>query len=111
LGEARRNLISIFNQPECEYWGYHDHILFIIRKEFMGMRTHHIHAAPSGGRFWERIAFRDYLRTHPEDAKRYADLKYKLAGRHAADRETYTNAKTVFVKEITEKALREAREK
>jgi len=109
--EARRTLIPIFNQSKYEYWGYDDHILFIKRKEFMGTRTYHIHTAPSGGRFWERIAFRDYLRTHPDDAKRYADLKYELAQRHATDREAYTDTKETFVKEITEKALREARER
>jgi GrpB-like predicted nucleotidyltransferase (UPF0157 family) len=107
LREARRNLIPIFNQPECEYWGYDDHVLFIKRKEFMGTRTYHIHAAPSGGRFWERIAFRDYLRTHPDDAKRYADLKYELSGRYNTDREAYTDAKGVFVQEIVDKAVSE----
>jgi GrpB-like predicted nucleotidyltransferase (UPF0157 family) len=104
--EARRKLIPIFNQPECEYWGYDDHILFIKRKEFLGTRTHHIHAAPSGGRFWERIAFRDYLRTHPDDAKRYAALKNGLASPHATDREAYTDAKGSFIQEITAKALK-----
>jgi len=102
---AGRTLIPIFNQPECEYWGYSDHLLFIVRQEFMGTRTHHIHAAPAG-QFRERIAFRDYLRTHPEDAGRYAALKHELARRHTADRETYTDAKGNLVQEITEKALK-----
>lgn len=106
FNEARRVLIPIFNKHEYEYWGYDDHILFVKRKEFMGARTHHIHAAPSSGRFWERIAFRDYLRTHHEDANRYAALKRELAGRHTTDREKYTIAKSEFVREITQKALR-----
>jgi GrpB-like predicted nucleotidyltransferase (UPF0157 family) len=105
FSEARRVLIPIFNKHEYEYWGYDDHILFIKRKEFLGTRTHHIHAAPAGSRFWEHISFRDYLRTYPGDAGRYAALKHKLAGRHTTNREEYTVAKGEFVKEITEKAL------
>lgn len=51
--EASRNLIPVFNRPECEYWWYNDHMCFILRKELMGTRTHHIHAAPGGHRIWE----------------------------------------------------------
>lgn len=104
--EARRVLIPVFNKPESEYWWYDDHITFIMRKELMGTRTHHIHVAPQG-QFSERIIFRDYLRTHPYDANRYAALKRELAARHAADREEYTAAKGSFIREITEKALKE----
>jgi GrpB-like predicted nucleotidyltransferase (UPF0157 family) len=106
---ARRNLIPIFNKPECEYWWESDHMVFYQRKELMGTRTHHIHIAPAGHSFWERIAFRDYLRTHPDDARRYAALKYKLAAIHTTDREAYTDAKGTFVNEITEKALRKGK--
>ncbi len=105
FAEAKRSLIPIFNKPECEYWGYDDHLLFIVRKCFMGTRTYHIHAAPAG-RFWDRIAFRDYLRAHPDEADRYASLKRNLAARYPTDRETYTIMKGDYVREMTEKALR-----
>ena len=104
--EARRSLIPVFNKPECEYWWYNDHMLFIVRKEIMGMRTHHIHAAPKGHHIWEGIAFRDYLRAHPEEAAHYATLKRNLAKYHANDREAYTDSKDNFVREVTAKALR-----
>ncbi len=103
--EARQALIPLFNRPECEYWWYGGHMEFILRKELMGTRLYHIHAAPAGHQLWQGLAFRDYLRTHPEDAGRYAELKYKLAESHAADREEYTIAKSNFVNEITERAL------
>jgi GrpB-like predicted nucleotidyltransferase (UPF0157 family) len=105
---ARRCLIPLFNRPEYEYWGYDDHILFILRREILGIREYHLHAAPAG-KFRERIAFRDYLRRHPDEAKRYADLKYDLAARYPNDREMYTNEKGRVVEEITEKVLREAK--
>lgn len=72
----------------------------------MGQRTHHIHMAPQGHKLWEGLAFRDCLRTHDADALRYAALKHKLAKSYRQDRERYTDAKTMFVKEITSKALR-----
>jgi GrpB-like predicted nucleotidyltransferase (UPF0157 family) len=77
-----------------------------VRKELMGPRTHHIHAGPARHRLWEGIAFRDYLRTHPDEASRYAALKHDLAEHLTTDREAYTNNKESFVREITAKALR-----
>jgi hypothetical protein len=52
-----------------------------------------------------QVAFRDYLRAHLSEAKQYADLKRKLAEQHLTDRETYTDSKEQFVREITQKAL------
>ena len=106
FAEARRRLIPVFNKPECEYWWYNDHMCFIVRQEPMGTRTHHIHAAPKGHRIWEGIAFRDYLRTHPDEAARYAALKRQFAESHATDREAYTDSKDEFVRQVTAKALR-----
>ena len=108
FAEARKSLIPLFNKPECEYWWYSNHMLFIVRNELMGTRMHHIHAAPRGHRMWEGIAFRDYLRAHPDEAARYAALKRNLAEDHATDREVYTNSKDDFVREVTAKALRSA---
>ena len=49
---------------------------------------------------WQRLLFRDYLRSHPEEADRYVALKRDLAARHAMDREAYTEGKSAFVEEI-----------
>jgi len=89
-GEARRSLIPLFNKPECEYWWSDEHMAFYLRKDLMGTRTHHLHAVPAEQSAWRWILFRDYLRTHPDDAARYAALKRELAGSYAADREAYT---------------------
>jgi len=65
------------------------------------LRTHHLHLVPATSeRFREEIAFRDYLRTHPETAATYSRLKHALAARFRNDREAYTEAKTPFIVEV-----------
>jgi putative glutamine amidotransferase len=66
----------------------------------------HVHLCEAGGR-WERrhLAFRDWLRAHPEDAIAYAALKRELAARHPRDIQTYVDGKTAFVSAIEERAL------
>ena len=103
--EGRKHAIPAFGSPENEYWYYNDHICLILRDKVTGIRNHHIHMAPANHRIWEGLAFRDYLRTHPEDAARYVALKLELSQRYENDREGYTNAKETFVREITDKAL------
>jgi GrpB-like predicted nucleotidyltransferase (UPF0157 family) len=61
--------------------------------------------APRQHPIWQAVAFRDYLRTHPEHARRYEDLKRRLAKSCGSDREAYTVTKTEFVKEVTARAL------
>ena len=106
FAEAKRRVLPLLNNELWEYWFYSGHLTFIKRKELMGQRTHHIHMAPAGHEIWTGLAFRDYLRSHPEDAARYAALKRTLAKSHRQDRERYTQAKADFVKEITARPLK-----
>jgi GrpB-like predicted nucleotidyltransferase (UPF0157 family) len=74
--------------------------------------THHVHLVESGGAEERRtLAFRDYLREHPEAARAYEKLKRELAPLHSAatfaSRQAYADAKTGFVTRITELALSE----
>ena len=80
------------------------HMMFIKRASPNGPRTHHLHMAPVEHKLWERVYFRDYLRTAPEEAHRYAQLKRDLVNRFPTDREAYTNGKSAYVKLITAKA-------
>ena len=76
------------------------------RKGSGAAHTNHIHMVEVDGPFWRRhLAFRDDLRTHPEDVRRYADLKRDLAAKFGADRAGYTDAKTAFIREIEARAL------
>jgi putative glutamine amidotransferase len=69
-------------------------------------RAFQIHVCRAGSE-WERrhLAFRDWLRDHPEDANAYERLKRELAERHPRDIFTYVDAKTGFIRSIEAKAL------
>jgi putative glutamine amidotransferase len=71
-----------------------------------GERRFHVHLCLAGSRFERRhLAFRDWLRTHPEDAAAYGELKRELAATHPNDVHTYTEAKTGFIRSIEAQAL------
>jgi GrpB-like predicted nucleotidyltransferase (UPF0157 family) len=64
-------------------------------------RAWHVHLVETGGPLWrDYLAFRDYLRAHPDATRRFADLKRALAARFPRDREAYINAKSEPVLEI-----------
>jgi GrpB-like predicted nucleotidyltransferase (UPF0157 family) len=52
------------------------------------------------------LLFRDYLRAHPAEAARYAELKYRLAAQYTHDREGYTEAKSPFIWDVMPRAAR-----
>jgi GrpB-like predicted nucleotidyltransferase (UPF0157 family) len=67
-------------------------------------RTHHIHLCEMAGPLWERLLFRDYLQSHTEDRRAYANLKHRLATEYPDDREAYTRGKEALVAEIMDRA-------
>ena len=72
--------------------------------------THHIHLCVSGSEHERRhLAFRDYLRAHPEVAAEYVAVKRQLAAEHGGatpeTRELYSLSKTEFVRCVLERAL------
>ena len=79
----------------------------------LGITGRHAFKAPPGGParhvyvcavdsipLREHLAFRDYLRQNPGDARAYATLKRELAAAVGDDRVAYTDRKTVFVRGI-----------
>ena len=68
-------------------------------------RTHHLHIMEEGPGALKHLAFRDYLRDHPEEAGRYAALKQDLATRFRDDREAYTEAKGGYIEEILDRMV------
>jgi GrpB-like predicted nucleotidyltransferase (UPF0157 family) len=67
-------------------------------------QTYHAHIREKGNMPQDEIYFRDYLRQNAEARDEYAKLKYALAEKYSLNREDYTQAKTEFIKKITEKA-------
>lgn len=69
-------------------------------------RMFHVHVVERDSEFAVRhLAFRDYLRTHPESAREYEALKRRLAAEQGADRLGYVNAKTEFITGIERLAM------
>jgi GrpB-like predicted nucleotidyltransferase (UPF0157 family) len=76
-------------------------------RETPGTRRTHIHVRRAGS--WAEqfaLLFRDYLRVHPEDRDRYAELKRRLARELQDDRHSYTEAKIPFIWEVMSRADR-----
>jgi GrpB-like predicted nucleotidyltransferase (UPF0157 family) len=67
---------------------------------------HHLYVCPPYSREYQRhLAFRDYLRSHPQEAKEYGDLKQALALKFAHDRAAYIAGKEAFVRELLNRAI------
>lgn len=71
-----------------------------------GVRRFHVHAFAAGAEEAMRhLAFRDYLRAHPEAAREYSRLKRELARRYPADSRAYRDGKDPFVEATLRAAL------
>ncbi|MBD8007285.1 GrpB family protein [Bacillus norwichensis] len=71
-------------------------------------RTHQIHAFQFDniGEIERHLAFRDYLREHPEVCKEYGDLKSQLAKEYPNNIDRYGDGKDTFVKNVEKQALK-----
>jgi GrpB-like predicted nucleotidyltransferase (UPF0157 family) len=92
---------------EYVYWAENpktDRMFFVKGMPPFGVgRTHHVHVTEPDGEMWLRLAFRDYLRAHRDEAQRYQSLKRRLAAEYATDREAYTAAKADYVVDVMRK--------
>lgn len=70
-------------------------------------RTHNIHAYrfDSVGEIMRHVAFRDYMRGHPEAREAYGELKAALAACFPDDIGAYCDGKDEFVREHERRAL------
>jgi GrpB-like predicted nucleotidyltransferase (UPF0157 family) len=67
----------------------------------------HVHVCERGSTQHRRhVAVRDYLRAHPVEARRYADVKRAAACRAAGRRVAYSQAKDQYLQELEQTALR-----
>jgi GrpB-like predicted nucleotidyltransferase (UPF0157 family) len=107
--ESSRLCIDVLAELDYCYAPYREDVMHWFCKPSPARRTHHLHLVPTGSdRFTDVLAFRDYLRTHPDVAAQYGDLKRQLAVSHANDRSAYTDGKSAMVAAITADARRQA---
>ena len=113
LDETRKRIVPILEAQEYDYfwrptWGDDTPPFYawFIKRDSNGSRTHHIHMVESDFEHWERLLFRDYLIEHPIVARKYGKLKESLSETYNNNRVAYTDAKTDFIKTITEEAKR-----
>ncbi len=76
-----------------------------------GGPARHLYVVVDGNRpYRDHVDLRDYLRTHPAEAREYATLKAALAARFPTDgpedREAYTDAKADFIQGVLAAARR-----
>lgn len=71
-------------------------------------RTHHLHAFQSGDfNLIRHLAFRDYLRAHPDAARQYSELKRAVAAACGNDLGRYCDGKDAYVKRLETIAVKE----
>jgi GrpB-like predicted nucleotidyltransferase (UPF0157 family) len=69
--------------------------------------THYLHMLQLGEPGWrDYLQFRDHLRAHPAARDAYLRLKQQLVAHYAADRASYSAAKSTFVQQILAAARR-----
>ncbi|MFD1416630.1 GrpB family protein [Oceanobacillus jeddahense] len=100
---------------------FHEGDLGIEKREVFGRRDsyvpwsegnrswmeHHLYVCPKDSEELSRhLAFRDYLRKHPETAEKYQCIKKDLA-KTVNSREAYTMGKTGFIEKVMERAMKE----
>ncbi|NJR14018.1 MAG: GrpB family protein [Phyllobacteriaceae bacterium] len=99
---------SVFRSLEYEVLGEHgiEGRRYFRKSAGHGHRTHHLHVYKFGHPNIERhVAFRDYLRSHPDKAKQYSDLKVQIIAARSMTSSQYMEAKHPFIMETLTAAL------
>ena len=109
---SKRVIDSIVNQ--LELLGYRHrknagdkHRLFFNRDRFWENKKIHFHLHlmwKSNDRYKNYLRFRDYLKNHPKEARKYYLLKKQWVQKSKGVRKKYVEAKTEYVKEVLAKA-------
>ena len=110
LADAQASFVEALRNLDYVYWADNpkkDRMFFVKgMPPFGSRRSHHVHVTEAHGEMWQRLAFRDYLRAHPDEARTYERLKRRLAAEHRADREAYTDAKSAYIESVMRKATK-----
>ena len=110
LQQTRKRIVPLLRFEGYEYlWrpardDQPPYYAWFIKRNPLGVRTHHIHMVEHDSELWDRLYFRDYLRAFPDEAARYDKLKRSLANAFPRDRVVYTERKTEYITSITKRA-------
>ena len=73
---------------------------------YRGLQSFNVHVVEREGQHWKsNLALRDYLRAHPEEAKRYEKAKVKVVQSGVSSLLKYSEAKSAVVEELLLRAL------
>ena len=65
------------------------------------MQTHHLYVCPEDSAELKRhLAFRDYLRSHPDDKEKYGNTKLEAAKLYPNDIDKYIEHKSPVIEKI-----------
>ena len=79
--------------------------LGMLFRRYFSNRSCHVHIWEDGNsEIDKQLIFRNYLREHPDELKRYEALKLDLAETFRMDRVSYTLSKDDFIKDMLQKA-------
>lgn len=115
IGTKKDKMIGIIKQAEKLGYNYipqasYPNRLFLHKpypRDFDKETAYHLHVANIDSDDWKNtITFRDYLKTHPEDLEKYAQIKKQAANAANEDKDTYMRLKEGFIKEILKKAVK-----
>ena len=85
---------------------------YLIRKEEDGKVKAFIHVYATGDmNCLTSIMFRDYMNSHPDEAKRYENLKLELYEKYNGDRKEYVQGKDEYIKSVIALAIEENNKK
>lgn len=99
--EKTKSCIELLSKIDYCYYPYKPELMHWFCKPSPEHRTHHLYLIErSNPEFKKRLAFRDYLISHPDKAREYESLKVDLSNEFKNDREAYTQAKTDFIEEV-----------
>ncbi len=106
FAEARRRLESVGYVHEGDL-GIAGREAFDPQEEaLLDLPAHHLYVCEEGmDALRNHLAFRDFMRRHPEWRERLSRHKFGLCRRYENDRQAYIEGKAVMVEEITKLAL------
>lgn len=114
IGTKKDKMMDVAKQAEKLGYDYipqasYPNRLFLHKpypEDFDKETAYHLHVTNIDSDDWKNtIAFRDYLRTHPEDLVKYAQIKQQAANAANEDKETYMRLKEGMIREILKKAV------